>query len=121
MKICVAFAALVAVCLAATTQKPHHHTHEPNEGESFTFAYNGHTHDFIVRHRAGKTYICYVATVTADEMHLVHTDAGMRSLELRILGLLSSATEVQPSAIDAGNVKLCGHPHNATVIYKTIS
>ncbi|XP_045177009.2 uncharacterized protein LOC123537378 [Mercenaria mercenaria] len=123
MRICFALLCLVATTFASTTtHHPHHtHTHEPNEGEAFTFAYNGRSHDLVIKHRSGKNYMCYIASLTDDERHTVHTDGGMRAVELRILGLLSSSTVVEKTAIDQVNLKYCGHaPHNGTMIYHTI-
>ncbi|KAL4224677.1 hypothetical protein ACF0H5_015374 [Mactra antiquata] len=119
MKGFLAVACLISVCYTqSTTKHPHMHTHEPNESESITFAYSGMTHDLIVKQRVGKTYNCYVADLTPEEEKHIHTDAGLRSAELRVLGQLSSATMEDMAMIDAHNVKLCGHaPHNGTVTY----
>merc|ERR1712179_525484 len=120
MRVLIALSCLVACVLAATTtHKPHTRaTHEPSEHESVSFHYSPKTHNMIIKQTKGNTLNCYVATLTMQQQHDVHTDAGIRSLELKLLSQTGSATAVQSTSLDDGDVHACGHaPHMGTVTY----
>ncbi|KAL4224678.1 hypothetical protein ACF0H5_015375 [Mactra antiquata] len=109
---------LVSVCYAQMTTKHPHVTREPNESEGLSFIYSGITHDLIVKQRVGKALSCYIADLTPDEEQHVHSDSGLKAVELRVLSQLSTATMETVDMIHENNVKICGHaPVNGTLHY----
>merc|ERR1711860_269212 len=81
-----------------TTHKPRP-THEPNEHEGFRFAYEPNTHKMVVV--SGNQ--CYIFTLSAAERVAVHSDAGIRTLELKFLGMLDTATKTAVTQEQVGN------------------
>jgi len=84
-----------------------HATAEPSEHDLVRFVYEGHSHLMIMMAQK----MCYIHTLTDTERSAVHTDVGIRTLELKLLNLLSSGTKTevmiadQPKAIK----NICGH------------
>ncbi|KAH3840259.1 uncharacterized protein LOC127880169 isoform X1 [Dreissena polymorpha] len=123
MKTFGAFVCIIALCYAATTHRPHA-THEPSEVDSVTFQYVSATHHLVVRWIPDKnTYECYISTMTMAERNQIHTDAGMRAVETRVLGQLSSGTMVtDTTTLDQHDVKACGTGRNHTMpVFYTIT
>ncbi|XP_052250581.1 uncharacterized protein LOC127857897 [Dreissena polymorpha] len=124
MQALVVFISAIVVCYGATTtHRPHsthahtgHHstmahvTHEPSEVESISFEFNGKTGHLIIKVRPDKnTTNCYVATLSDAEHAQIHTDTGMRAVELRLLAGLSTATMVtDKTTLDQQDVHTCG-------------
>ncbi|XP_060554007.1 uncharacterized protein LOC132715050 [Ruditapes philippinarum] len=106
---CVAYAMSMT-----TTHKPHqtHHPHgsrptsEPAEHEFFRFSYEPHTHMMVVVNG----HLCYMFTLSDAERAAIHTDAGIRAVELKLLSTLSTAsvTEVTKDQIDVRIAHACG-------------
>ncbi|XP_060597900.1 uncharacterized protein LOC132751702 [Ruditapes philippinarum] len=105
----------VAYSLSMTTQKPHHGGHghhgtgptvEPSEHENFKFIYEPHSHMMIVVNG----HKCYMFMLSDSEKAAIHTDAGIRAVELKLLGTLSTAsvTEVTKDKVAARVVHACG-------------
>ncbi|XP_060568892.1 uncharacterized protein LOC132727422 [Ruditapes philippinarum] len=106
---CVAYAMSMT-----TTHKPHHThhphgtgpTHEPQEHEFFKFAYEPHSHMMVVVNG----HLCYMFTLSDAERAAIHTDAGIRAVELKLLSTLSTAsvTEVTKDQVNAKIAHVCG-------------
>ncbi|KAH3816617.1 hypothetical protein DPMN_118135 [Dreissena polymorpha] len=133
--ICV-FLAVSQACYASTTTQSNHvthtlHTHltradhttrEQAETDMITFQFHPATRHLVVLTKTDRhTVNCYIATLTDAEYANTHTDYGMRSVELRILGALGSATEViDVNTLDQRDVTYCG-THNVKATLYTIS
>ncbi|XP_052282475.1 uncharacterized protein LOC127879573 [Dreissena polymorpha] len=115
MKTIGAFVCVIALCYAATTHRPHG-GHDHNEQDSATFQYVGSTQHLLVQWYPDKsTYNCYIVSLTDVEKAQVHTDAGMRAVEIRVLGQLSQAALVHDaSTLNSHDVHACGHGKNHT-------
>ncbi|XP_045157166.1 uncharacterized protein LOC123523571 [Mercenaria mercenaria] len=111
--LCVAY-----VTSLTTTKAPHHHhtgthhahsgpTREPAEHENFRFIYESHSHMMLVA--TGKK--CYIFSLSDSERGAIHTDAGIRAVELKLLSTLSTAsvTEVTKDQLSAQVAHSCGH------------
>ncbi|KAH3883729.1 uncharacterized protein LOC127866409 [Dreissena polymorpha] len=97
-------------------------THEPAETDSITFQFQPLTFHLLVKTHPDKmTYNCYIAALSDSEHAQIHTDAGMRAVELRILAALGSATAVTDvSTLDKHDVTTCTahfsmQPHYFTI------
>ncbi|KAL3855603.1 hypothetical protein ACJMK2_014810 [Sinanodonta woodiana] len=111
MKFVVILAALIAVSYETTA--PQATTHESNEAASIFFYYDYLTHKMALRY--GRT--CYIFTLTDQQRTQVHTDAGIKALELTLLPLIDSGhkTLVQKSSLSTDLQRACGR--NTTLIY----
>ncbi|XP_052774266.1 uncharacterized protein LOC128212914 [Mya arenaria] len=109
------FCAIAITCgLAATimppkpTHAPHgsHATLEPGEHETYKFAYEPRTHLMVV----ASGHNCYILTLSDAEQTSVHTDSGLRAIELKSLGLISTGTQTMTTKdnLDAHVVHVCG-------------
>ncbi|XP_060605248.1 uncharacterized protein LOC132757824 [Ruditapes philippinarum] len=83
---------LVASCLtlskAATTMMPFTTTHhQPYEFENFVFQFDGTTGTMTVR----SSNKCYIWQITTQEHQQIHTDDGLRNVELRVLKEMNNA------------------------------
>ncbi|KAL4236280.1 hypothetical protein ACF0H5_004667 [Mactra antiquata] len=94
LNVLVLFFAGIAICSAqsdTSTPKP-----ERFEFESFVFNFDGNT-GLVTVHQKDE---CYLWPVTDDEHNQVHTDEGMRRVELRIITEIDDALyTVVPKAI----------------------
>ncbi|KAH3835478.1 uncharacterized protein LOC127879220 [Dreissena polymorpha] len=131
------FLAVIVACYAATTIKPNHVTHtthahfthadhttnEPAERDMITFQFQPTTHHLLVKTKPDRlTTNCYIATLTDTEHANIHTDYGMRSVELRLLAALGSATAVTDvSTLDQRDIDSCGMYNHERPHYYTIS
>ncbi|KAH3788431.1 uncharacterized protein LOC127841221 [Dreissena polymorpha] len=123
--ICI-FLGVIVSCFAATTHRPPHTTHahtnhtthahtnlpiEPWEIHTIIFQFQPLTFHLLAMtptDRATKTSKCFIATISDSEHAQIHTDAGMRAVELRILAALGSATAVTDvSTLDTRDVTTC--------------
>ncbi|KAK3580363.1 hypothetical protein CHS0354_014841 [Potamilus streckersoni] len=117
MKCVIIFAALFGLSYQQTTHQPHHThaphaslaphaTHEPNVHEQFIFHYDYLTHKMFVI----SGHNCYIFTLSDQEKLDVHTDAGMTTLEAKLLPMLDSTTktEVTKASLDMHSQQLCG-------------
>ncbi|XP_060570680.1 uncharacterized protein LOC132728968 [Ruditapes philippinarum] len=103
----------------ATTKATHHHHHsratlEPAAHESFKFVYEPHMHKMVVV----TGHECYVFSLSDAERADVHTDAGMKALELKLLTALSTNAVVTTTKedLDAKAAHICGR--HITTFYK---
>ncbi|XP_060554595.1 uncharacterized protein LOC132715596 [Ruditapes philippinarum] len=101
----------VAFAMSMTTK--HHHGHhgtgptvEPAEHENFKFAYEPHSQMMIVVNG----HKCYIFSLSDSERASIHTDAGIRAVELKLLSTLSTAavTEVTKDQVPAKTAHVCG-------------
>ncbi|XP_052217317.1 uncharacterized protein LOC127835091 isoform X3 [Dreissena polymorpha] len=128
--ICI-FLGVIVACYAATTHRPPHTTHahntgpthEPAETDSITFQFQPLTFHLLVKTHPDKmTYNCYIAALSDSEHAQIHTDAGMRAVELRILASLGSATAVTDvSTLDKRDVTTCTSHFSMQPHYFTIT
>ncbi|XP_052797744.1 uncharacterized protein LOC128229888 [Mya arenaria] len=110
---------LIAACWAATTVSNTHSTHahtthvtrEPTESETIFFQYNSHTHHLLIKtHKQKQGYYCYIYALTDDERVQVHTDSGLRAIEMHLLTLLTYAHTIDDvSTIKTSDVRMCSH------------
>ncbi|KAH3710603.1 uncharacterized protein LOC127858303 [Dreissena polymorpha] len=132
MQALVVFISAIVVCYGATTHRPHsthahtgHHTtqpHEPGEFETISFQFSFQTGHLLVKvHPDKNTLNCYIATLSDAEHAQIHTDAGMRAVELRLLAALSTATMVtDKTTLDQHDVQACGAHTTKTPSFYTI-
>ncbi|XP_052283121.1 uncharacterized protein LOC127879990 isoform X2 [Dreissena polymorpha] len=127
----------LAVIVAATITQLNHVTHtthalltradhttsEPAETDMITFQFQPATHHLLVKKNSDRqTTNCYIATLTDTEHAYIHTDYGMRSVELRLLAALGSATAVTDvSTLDQRDVDSCRTYSHAHTMYYTIT
>ncbi|XP_045157189.1 uncharacterized protein LOC123523592 [Mercenaria mercenaria] len=101
-----------------TTHRPHSNTtREPGEKDSFRFVYEPHTQQMVVVN----VHDCYVFSLSDSEKVAVHTDAGIRALELKLLSALSTSAVVTTTKdqLNPHAAHLCGG--HATAFYKEAS
>ncbi|XP_045157188.2 uncharacterized protein LOC123523591 [Mercenaria mercenaria] len=110
---------VLSVLSMSTTKAPHHQHHskptsEPAEHEGYKFIYEPHVHQMVVV----TGHDCYVFSMSDAERTAVHTDAGMRALELRLLSTLSTNAVVTATKedLDPKAAHACGH--HITTFYK---
>ncbi|XP_060570690.1 uncharacterized protein LOC132728977 isoform X1 [Ruditapes philippinarum] len=127
------FVCVSYVMCMTTTQRPHHvhnhnHTHnhshhhtnttrEPPARESFKFIYESHSQMMVVV----SAKECYVFALSDSEKSAIHTDAGLRAVELRLLSALSTTavTTITRDQLDPKAAHACGG--HATTFYKESS
>ncbi|XP_045157187.2 uncharacterized protein LOC123523590 [Mercenaria mercenaria] len=117
----------VASVWSATTIPPttvrHHHTHhprpstEPAEHETFKFVYEPHAHQMVVV----TGHECYVFSLSDAERTAVHTDAGMKALELKLLSALSTNAVVTATKEDLNPKAAHACGGHITTYYKEAS
>merc|ERR1712243_324366 len=110
---CLVLALRVGFTAAATTPGTTHQHHEHPEKESFNFYYDGHTQMLIVHN----SQACYLWVLTPDELNGVHTDSGLRNIELRVFKVIDSAyyTVVPSKILSSTIIKACAGSHSNQV------
>ncbi|XP_060605247.1 uncharacterized protein LOC132757823 [Ruditapes philippinarum] len=84
-----------------TTPAPHQH-HEHTEMESFSFHYDGASQLMLVMVDTK----CYIWTLTHKQLQGVHTDDGLRAIELKVLGDIKDALyTVVPKVVLASSIQ----------------
>lgn len=105
--------------MATTTKHGHHHSHptaEPTEHDTYKFVYEPQTHKMVIV--TGKE--CYVFSLTDAERVSVHTDAGIKAIELRLLTAITSNAVVATTKdqLDTKSAHICGG-HTTTFYTQT--
>ncbi|KAL4227877.1 hypothetical protein ACF0H5_013318 [Mactra antiquata] len=109
--LCMAFAATLTNVNGETTMMPTgngtHHHHESNEMEQFSFNYDGRTHMLLVV----KGSQCYIWRLTDLQKQMVHTDDGLRQIEIQVIRDIDSAmyTTVPRDILSNSIQQACGH------------
>merc|ERR1712137_238960 len=105
---------IVGIWAATTTHAPKEHS----ESESIGFVYNAATHSLIITTRLKYKVNCYVIALSDAERADVHNDAGMRSIELKYLAMLTIAKPTDFASLNHYDQRKCGHaPRNGTIHY----
>ncbi|XP_067687361.1 uncharacterized protein [Haliotis asinina] len=99
----------------ATTAKVHHHhshaahahtTHEARETESYSFVYDGRSHDMVVKSAS----ICYIMPLTDTQRTMVHDPAQIKKVEAKALRLItdnSVQSNIDQSILDHHLAHFC--------------
>ncbi|XP_046577004.1 uncharacterized protein LOC124284917 [Haliotis rubra] len=102
---------------AATTVKPHHHshqthaahvhtTHEAKETDKYSFVYDGKSHDMVVK--TGDD--CYIMPLTDKQRTMVHDPAEIKKVEAKALRLIidnSVQSNIDQSVLDHHLAHFC--------------
>ncbi|XP_060570688.1 uncharacterized protein LOC132728975 [Ruditapes philippinarum] len=114
-EILICFMGVNFVLSMSTTKAPNlstaiHQTREPAEHETFLFKYEPHFHNMIVVTFIDSVRTCYIFDLSDDERAAIHTDAGIRAVELRLLSTLKfvSVTEVTKDQLHRPTSRVCG-------------
>ncbi|KAL4227876.1 hypothetical protein ACF0H5_013317 [Mactra antiquata] len=108
---CLVFAATFTNVNGATTMMPTgngtHHHHESNEIEQFSFNYDGRSHMLLVV----KGSQCYIWRLTDTQRQMVHTDDGLRQIEIQVIRDIDSSmyTTVPGDILSSSINQACGH------------
>ncbi|KAL3855735.1 hypothetical protein ACJMK2_014940 [Sinanodonta woodiana] len=132
MRIIIVFVAIISLSYQMTTvhhtihltaHHTSHHTngpyttHEPSITQQYTFHYTQVTQKMFVR----KDMNCYIFLLTVQERINVHTDSGLRALEVQFIQMIITGIKteiVDTSALDHSIRLGCG---SSTQHYYTVS